>query len=326
MSCSNNLKQLALALHNYHDTYKSFVYMKGGTGTHNPNGGPDERTSDNCNRGRRSGWISLLPFIEQGNMWDAIRAGDPDNGIPAEGQAAWKGWVAWNTSPPALRCPSDSGIGELTHERKNSYGFSLGDQINNVRGDQTTRGLFANRRTSSMRDASDGTSNTLLLAERKCRGAVANTKEPWEAQALQVPIKQGFAIGIGSLRQSPNVCYTAVDGAFYKAGTSIQGQWGGQWQDGQPMKNGITTVLPPNGPACSEDNGNHGDRRDLVIPPTSDHPAGCMAALADGSIHFVAETIDTGNLGLPAQDTGPSPYGVWGAIGSKSGRDQGKLE
>ena len=164
------------------------------------------------------------------------------------------------------------------------------------------------------------------MAERKCRGAVSNTKEPWEAQALQVPLKQGIAIGVGPVSQSPNVCYTVVDGAFYAAGTPVQGRWGSSWHDGQAMYCAINTVIPPNGPACSEDAGNYGDRNTLVIPPTSDHPAGVMAALADGSIHFVAETIDTGNLALPDRDTGPSPYGVWGAIGSKSGRDQGKLE
>ena len=40
---------------------------------------------------------------------------------------------------------------------------------------------------------------------------------------------------------------------------------------------------------------------------------------ADGSVRFVPETIDTGNLSAAAVSSGPSPFGVWGAIGTKSG-------
>ena len=44
-----------------------------------------------------------------------------------------------------------------------------------------------------------------------------------------------------------------------------------------------------------------------------------QAALHDGSVRFISETIDTGNLSVPQPDAGASKYGVWGALGSKAG-------
>ena len=74
MECSNNLKQFGIALHTYHDSHNSMVYRKGGT-----TGG----TADQSNQGRRSGFISLLPFLEQEGMWNEISSGQP--GINTEG-------------------------------------------------------------------------------------------------------------------------------------------------------------------------------------------------------------------------------------------------
>jgi hypothetical protein len=59
--CTNQLKQLGVAHHNYHDVFKSLVPRKQGTAV---------------NSGRASGFVGLLPYLEQAPMYDAIMAGD----------------------------------------------------------------------------------------------------------------------------------------------------------------------------------------------------------------------------------------------------------
>jgi hypothetical protein len=48
--------------------------------------------------------------------------------------------------------------------------------------------------------------------------------------------------------------------------------------------------------------------------------------MMDGSVRFFTDNIDTGNLtAQPNLVSGPSPYGVWGAVGSKSGGEAVEL-
>lgn len=85
-SCSNNLKQLGLALHNYVDTYKTLPIHYGGNNVYN-----------NTNTGR--GWIvGILPYIEQQNLYDQIQPGPLSN--------AQNTTVAATVLTPLL-CPSD---------------------------------------------------------------------------------------------------------------------------------------------------------------------------------------------------------------------------
>ena len=76
------------------------------------------------------------------------------------------------------------------------------------------------------------------------------------------------------------------------------------------------TVLPPNSGACTSA---AGDVYASIISPSSYHPGGVLGAMADGSVRFLSDLIDSGNLAFADVTSGPSPYGVWGALGSKSG-------
>ncbi len=61
-----------------------------------------------------------------------------------------------------------------------------------------------------------------------------------------------------------------------------------------------------------------------ICSAQSYHPGGVNVVMADGSIHFISETIDTGDLTAPQPISGqPSPYGVWGALGSRDGGEPG---
>ncbi len=74
-------------------------------------------------------------------------------------------------------------------------------------------------------------------------------------------------------------------------------------------------MIPPNGPSCMEaDNHWLGG----MYAAGSRHTGGVNAVYADGSVHFISDSVDAGNQGLPENLTGLSPYGVWGALGSKA--------
>ena len=89
-----------------------------------------------------------------------------------------------------------------------------------------------------------------------------------------------------------------------------------RWADGLPAYTTFNTIMPPNSPSCTRQNG---ENQAGLMAPSSYHPLGVQAALYDGSVRFIMDTINFGNLSLMPIESGPSPYGVWGALGSISG-------
>lgn len=316
--CNNNLKQLGLALQNYHDTNRAFPYGKGGTGYCQASSAPFQ---GNCSR--LSGLIPMLPYLEQQAMWDNIRSATVDTGTSnsPQGPAGWIGWGAWNYTLPGLVCPSDIvPVPAAGSTGQNNYAFSRGDSIYNNCYNSTSRGLFAYNTNVTIAQITDGTSNTVAMAER-CR-AVA---DGGLGQAGPIPLKSGEATSVANLNSNPATnpgsCLAQVgsNGAFYATPANCKTRFGRLWTDGQMERTGVNTVIAPNGPACTGDSNIYADSASGVYPPSSYHPGGALAVMADGSVRFVSEAIDTGNLAYTEALAGPSPYGVWGALGSKDG-------
>jgi prepilin-type processing-associated H-X9-DG protein len=80
----------------------------------------------------------------------------------------------------------------------------------------------------------------------------------------------------------------------------------------------FSTIMPPNSAACQ-------GQYHMVAGPNSYHTGGVNAAYADGSVRFIPETINTGDPDKAPVLDGPSPYGVWGALGSANGGESESL-
>ncbi len=209
----------------------------------------------------------------------------------------------------------------------------MGDQISDQRVGRVTRGIFpvtyaywggawhGDRPMTSISDIKDGTSNTAMMSERLCQMAADGkyrAQSPAACVADEVKHTVAAAHPGSTFRTSPIVCYNVSDGTHFKAGEMLHAYGGQNWHDGEVEICGFNTVLPPNAPSCSE-GGGWGDSSHVIIPPSSDHPGGANVLMADGSVSFVSETIDTGDLTVAQPNTGYSRYGVWGAMGSKDG-------
>jgi len=314
--CANNLKQWGRALHNYENTYRTLPARRyGTTGTQGTSSAASSTNRDH-NSGRITGFIGMLPYIEQGNMYDRIQAGDSANapGGPRGDQS----WAVWDPPPPPIRCPSDFGAWQRGPLGKNhSYVFSAGDQVATVNFGFYTRGPFGRFTWRRLAEITDGTSNTIALSEIQSNGPTGNGDRP---STGAIPLNLALANFIPGIVNSPIICRTVATGKYYAAGVNIRGRRGFNWTDGPATLSAFTTVLPPNSPACGE-TGDFGDQDNVLLPPNSAHPSGVNGVMCDGAVRFISDNINTGNLGVPLVGDGPSPYGVWGAMGSIAGGD-----
>jgi hypothetical protein len=155
----------------------------------------------------------------------------------------------------------------------------------------------------------DGLSNTLMMAER--RRSISYPSTPNDITAF------GFTSS-----SVPSACAATWNVAGspdqYTPRTTNQYNGSIRWGDGRSFMQEITTVMPPNGPSCHNNNGN--ENGNGFYTASSWHTGGFVACMGDGSVKFIRDSINVGNQSADAATvTGQSPFGVWGALGSRSG-------
>lgn len=298
--CKNNLKQLALAMHNYHDTYNKFPAM-----------GVRHTGSGN----RTYSWvISVLPMIEQGNLFNAIQTQANSGGLPTPWSTDNNNAFVrdfWTTDIASFVCPSDSAPTNRGESPSLlSYKASVGDDYhqNHFRPDQNrdNRGLFQIERWLSFGDIPDGSSNTILLGEMVMGGGPRD-------------ILGGVALDLKTW--NPASCVARIDPATRQLTGNVRADFrpvGGRAWDGRPYFVGFATMVPPNGPSC---HWGGTDGNEHLGTMSSRHPGGAQVAMGDGSVRFISENIDAGNQSVDsvASPSGFSAYGVWGGLGSRAG-------
>ena len=319
--CRNNLRLLGLALHNYHSNYKSLPLAAGGSSGASKYPSRLSRQRDS-NRGRLSGFVALLPFLDQQAAWSKLTAhnqgGFPPMGpVPSYDPSQYK---LWSLQFDVFLCPSDPAVKRDFGLR--SYMMNYGDAVDSVgrlfdESDEDRvlrkavgRGAFVSHFPIKFRDFVDGRSNTMMLSETMI--GVAN-------QYSGATVARGVD---GLIEQPIKALDTAIAAQQpYRAG---QATWpvgkGSCWPEGSLVMNAFTTVLPPNGPSATLPR----DPESGCVSASSYHNSGVNVLMVNAAIRFVSNTIDVGDLTAasvsPLHDNvgDESPYGVWGAMGTRA--------
>ncbi|WP_404304827.1 DUF1559 family PulG-like putative transporter [Neorhodopirellula lusitana] len=330
MSCSNNVKQIGLGLHNYHAAYNQLPIQ--GTGATNEANNSSTAAQDDDGTGftrlELSYLVGLLPFVEQQAVWEQVSNPmvEEDGDLwPAFGPRPIVGdYPPWATNISTFRCPSDPGSGLPALGRTN-YAACTGDSfyhamegvtvwtgsVSNGRWLYETdaqammrsrcglRGAFVTRKTMRFRDIIDGLSNTIAVGE------IITGLQDNDVRAVGFDDTKHGGTTLKMLN-NPKLCEEVgmADGwldpsrpGFWTGGadTSEVTQRGYRWADYHPMHTQFNTVLPPNAEVCTVSK----SERYGVLPSSSHHLGGVHLLLADGAVKFVTDSIDAGNPKSP---------------------------
>jgi prepilin-type N-terminal cleavage/methylation domain-containing protein len=341
-ACGNNIRQHAIALHNYHDVNKVFPAMgiRPECFVTNSTGGCSGNMAIGNNGTFYSWAVSTLPFYEQQPRYEQImaRVADPTLNLPSPWwdfnnpgdawvNANWKADLQVNICPSSPKVTSRTEspalmsykvcVGDDYHQNHFTPRQNPGDPAPNGQNRRDNRGIFQNERWIGIESITDGTANTVMLGEciiggeaTEVLGGVAVSMQEWTPQGCW-----------NRLNSTNRKLITAPTRTFFRP-------TGGRAWDGRPYFVGFATLIPPNGPTCQW---GAGDGNEHMGTLSSMHPGGGQVAMADSSVRFISQNINAGDP-LATDDmfqalfqqtggnrVGPSPYGVWGAMGSKNG-------
>lgn len=289
--CQNNVKQLCLALQNYHDTRKIFpAALKLTDGQQFR---PERAVS------HRENWvIQTLPYFEQQNLFDTFDLTVPISGSDIDSP----NYRARGTTLPAMLCPSDPFNSQSLFRGRNTLeggnwargnygangalGFMTVDDAGGPETrywlDERTRGVMGVNVALKMGQITDGTSNTLLIAELRSGVSEFDPRGTWAlgGQGASSLWAHGSDNDIG-----PNSCKPGGDGIFGCG--RIKGSVGGE--------EGLLIECMP----CDDVAGQGG--------PRGLHVGGILAGFVDGSVHFISDFIDKGD----EWDLDPATYHTW---------------
>jgi prepilin-type processing-associated H-X9-DG protein len=327
MQCTNKLKQLGIAVHNFHDTYDKIP----GHGT-----GPQQN---------RTAYVPMLPFFEETARYSEIVSHDDysttayaSGNNPQADNSWWKGSIG------ALLCPSDPGgrkpyttPGHTTGTHvPNNYCFSEADFVIQSYGKPgNNRSPFGMKESPkfgaswgteagwSFAIVTDGLSNTVFLSER--------CADPGSGGEVNNSLKGGI-VNYDAWNNTPQACMgkKGTSGEYNSEGRNGSGTAFGYYR----LHNAIFyTIIPPNGPSCSSivvDAAEVTGYNASQLPPTSFHQGGVNVCMGDGSVRFVSDTIDCGNLSewfrwVNDGRGDVSPFGVWGTLGTMNAGEVGGL-
>lgn len=252
--CKNNLRQIGLALHNYHDSYNQFapgtISRTGGRF-----GGPE--------------WPYLLHFIlpnmDQAAVYNEL-AKDWGRAAPWVDPSVWP--LNVQSPLPALQCPSDGQGGSVklagtavSLPSSNYLGFfsGLNDGQTNV-DSGSSKTAFGVNRGASIRDITDGTSNTMLVGEY-----LTGTKIDW----------RGWF-------------YTNRAGGQYLHATNTPNSTNPDNLLDYPHACTVDTNLPLQNLPCVAD----GNTDNNFASPRSRHVGGVHVLMGDGAVRFVSANVN----------------------------------
>ena len=300
--------------------------------------------------------VGILPFIEQQAMWEVISNGGQDaegEWWPKMGPAPYAiRFRPWASDVPTYRCPSDPGKG-LPQVGRTNYAACTGDAINRsqlggarfrgVEGrwrywDETwlvrqvnaaQRGIFIPRKEMRFRDVLDGLANTIMAGE------IATDLGDRDIRTDPSLLNRGHGGQWGQgIMLNPSICQDNgnIDPErprFWLATTRTSGaatKRGARWADFRPIYTQMKTILPPNRELCN--GGGHGT--DSTCPASSRHQGGAHVLMGDGAVIFITDSIEAGDSRAETvwrrnnnqQSSNPpgieSPYGLWGALGTRA--------
>ncbi|WDI43929.1 DUF1559 domain-containing protein [Bremerella sp. P1] len=274
IQCNNQLKQLGLAMHNYHDTYLKMPFNAaqiGSSGT------------------APSFFVRLLPFVEQGAAYDQLIWTGFNGGSFIGDNSSTTNPVLTQLRVDGLYCPS-SPLPEVASNFQLTSYCGIGGtaqkwngtavvNIDSTKKSQYYNGMVVARGDGSnainMSAATDGTSNTMMISENSNYFYDANRVK--QSDTIRTTYGTGGAwngIGFtatsssGSLATAQNITTIDVDPSFTA-----------------PYTGGINSAANSSSPA------NGSAQNEVSIPLNSAHPGGVLTVLTDGSCQFLSETV-----------------------------------